>query len=244
MSIWDEVISLKGSTLQDRLRLQQVLNDNGYRLSNYAYNILIKSSNESVIHSTILGNTDNQSTDWTLVREYSNNLISYKKFIDKYRMSDEVRGLAFTKGSKEPWTDEEFTKIADFCGDDVSSHAFGLLDDLKGSRTRPIFDSEADAGFMHAWNKDVPRDLLSLVYEDVFPKNEGIKTPNTMSTVKFMPEDRVWFMYSNKAIEGQVLSTCITIDGIQSNIKSKDIATLIIAEADMFKTKQELLSSL
>lgn len=150
------IIDIKDSSLQDRLRLKQVLLDNG-KIPGTGY----------------LEKPDCRATEWYASNTLSHGTfngtgsnISLEDFIQKFKKSDEVRNLAFTTERPDGFTLHQVTNITDFVGDTGDE-----LEEIVGATK--LVDDGTKGNFIQE-NTNL-KDLFEVSYEDVFP--EAVEEP-------------------------------------------------------------------
>lgn len=153
MEIQNYVIDIKGRSLQDRLRLRQVLLDNGQHI-HYTPSLLEVGSRPNY------GLSDSMN-EWTILSNLANPNISLEDFIQKFKKSDEVRNLAFTTNQPDGFTLEQIEAIIKFTGDYDDS-----LEDVVGQKI--LADDGSDFNFMGS--SLLNPEHLEVAFEDVFPE--------------------------------------------------------------------------
>ena len=190
MEITDYIIDIKDSSLQDRLRLRQVLLDN---------NQVIINSNPVPMHLNLVEISYSilaDGTSWGTSRKQPN--INIQDFISKFKVQDKLRNLVIYKRSGENWTESECKQIFEFVGEN------GTLPQIINSI--PIYDDVQ--GEYYNW-RDPPNSGLNIAYEDLFPQEQQmnpfkvgdrvrcIKNPNTSRilysiwTISYVHDDQV-----------------------------------------------------
>jgi len=161
MNIQDYVINIEDSSLQDRLKLRQVLLDNGQEIYNAEHSTLLK------VHLKKSTEYRHSYDSWRVTATVEPN-ISLENFIQKFKTSNKLRNLAFYKDSGEEWTDDECTTINEFLGI-TDNYVGNIAKDLKyyfddgGSYTNTAysnwFTQEKETNFSNC---------LQIKYEDCF----------------------------------------------------------------------------
>lgn len=165
MKITDYVINIKDSSLQDRLRLRQVLLDNGQKI--HFTQSLIEQD-----HRPIYGYNVSIS-EWTMLANSTKPNIELKDFIQKFKKHDQIRNLAFYKRSKEPWLQGELNKIYRFTKPEGGVGT-------SGHQCKYNYDNGYGGAFQHTWfiqNKTCIENCLQIAYEDVFPQKQPNLAP-------------------------------------------------------------------
>lgn len=163
LALTDHVIDIANSSLADRLRLRQVLLNNGQELCK------MTAIEKPRGHSFKATNTSLTlySGDNTWTGSGREPTISLQDFIDKYKKSDELRNLAFYKKSDTDWTNEETSKCTILIG------AIGTTGNVDISSKYLYDDGGENIGTAYAnWsnqNKRNFKNCLQLAYESVFP---------------------------------------------------------------------------
>jgi len=160
LQITDYVIDVKDSSLADRLRLRQVLLDNGQKL----FNNTITRCNVTMFCPAYCVLTFGR---WGFDPDSLPN-ISLKDFIQKFKKSNQVRNLAFTSNTPE-WTEQQLENICAFVGDN-GEELYELNWEIE------FFSDDTSSGeiFMTT-TEGVPEGHLQVAYEDVFP--EAVEEP-------------------------------------------------------------------
>jgi len=153
MRITDYIINIKDSTLADRLRLRQVLLDNNQKLNTALL------TSKTIVNGALRNSTSNRGWGGTYAFSVPN--ISITDFIQKFKKSDKLNNLAFSKRSGTAWTIDECRNIFNFVGDEGSLP--------KTLNNTPITQDVHE----NYYNWNTPEgNSTEVFYEDVFTTHE------------------------------------------------------------------------
>lgn len=166
MKITNYTIDIENSSLQDHLRLRQVLLDNGQVIWEKS-KILLSPKLASVYNSSVT------YVDLSWAGSYKQPNISLQDFINKFRVQPQIRNLAIYKRSGEPWIQEELDNMCNFVDPNESKSTHGSY--LVG--TKKYFYDDGSSLPYYTWSvqdKSNFKNCLQLAYEDLFPQKQSM----------------------------------------------------------------------
>jgi len=170
MEITDHVINIEDTSLADRLRLRQVLLDNGQVMGYEPGSSFLRGEGSSCYYST---------GDW-IAGSKRTKTITLVDFIKQYSKQPKLHDLAFSKRDGSNWTEAEHIKIFDFVGDDGPPKT---LDNL-------YVYPDMSGGPYYNWYEQKMDHCLKVYYEDVFPESSKEEYPRMVIEKPIKPEKR------------------------------------------------------